>query len=424
MRKPNELFANDNCVDVKSISNIRTYDDLMHRIISCVNNSAVQIRIDEIGYCDLKSRTGFIKEYPIYVLRFGNNNSEKKFLIAHLTHGGERATALSTVPLLEELACPLPNLLKVLKECEVAVIPAIDPPGFDTGRRLFYSPYHDKTTHWPVRDGNFYFDTNMILLSRTPQVESVINFSKKYFKEKRGFFYSGHETVSGMNTVPKWVNKHDYDGKGPLLIESFSDQNFGDEIVYNIRRHGKEVFLPTPLYNDIMDIIQQIKIIGDGRSVEGNLSKILEYYCLDWFIHDSLGAEAVTVETFDSSIGERVEQHLICIEGCLNSFTGNGLRFRKIKEYKLNERMLQLIPDFFDALDEQYTLFPNYPTSSLKELLFETDRGEIYFECEGVSVRAHLIKKIRWCLGVEMRASENFIKKLKKRNLSFIPVPS
>ncbi|MFC1741637.1 M14 family zinc carboxypeptidase [Nanoarchaeota archaeon] len=267
----------------------------------------------------------------MYCLRTAPEKSKGKVMIVSGHHGEEKAGPLAAMKLIEEILNPeMPALETLLSNFDVMIIPCIDPDGFDAGIKLFYSDGEGR--YWPRNDDTKYGDINSTWGRKyekgiPKEVRTVRELMQTFFESledrTNGAVFDLHETVMAQagSNIPGWVAGYSMtEGLGPLLIESTEDRELGADMVANLK-HTKRKGLPynrrTRAFFNKLPLLSQVKIIGEGRSTEGELFTETTLTVCTRYANQTHGVHGVTTETFLNPLDERVVQQMLLVEGGL-----------------------------------------------------------------------------------------------------------
>jgi len=283
--------------------------------------------IEEIGESTGEFRKGGGRTFKQYGFRAGSG--KKKITIVSGHHGGERAGPLAALNIIKELLEPNEKLEKILSEAEIAIVPCVDPFGYDSKTRLCISPYTKREQRWPAEMFYEYFsDTNHWEDNvATKEVKNTKKFVTKVFEGgEEKLFLDLHETVpNNHNRITTDVAGDSMMAmNGLVTIESTKKESIGAATISNLYKHGKVPYLITGLdrYQEKMPFPQQLEWKSDGRTREGELISKIHYIkaVASKWAFDHLGAEALTFETFSKDASKRVEEQMIATEGAILDF--------------------------------------------------------------------------------------------------------
>lgn len=319
------LFSLDGKLGVKALGKMRSYKGLLaHLNLDFPSTGSRLWSRDGIGYRVSNIGKTHLGRHDLFAIEAGALDSGALFIILSGHHGEETAGPMATGYIINELLNPTDELSDLLKSIRVAVIPAIDPEGYDWSARA--SAYNSGKGHFMGRR-NRAMDINASWSAlhepRQPvEIKATKKFMQRFFDTERPKYITDlHETVPGKKdrriSAPIAGTTHALELAGPLLIESCDDQDVGDAMVQQLIQYGGKPFpfnRKTKFLEGI-SIVPQLVMFAPGRSKMGPLMDAVQIRVCTSYAHDIFGANGITIETFLKPLDQRVAEHTRLIEG-------------------------------------------------------------------------------------------------------------
>lgn len=325
-----KLFEHADKLSIKKLGTLQIYNDLLEFIDPRLTHSTkVFGSRDGISYSARKIGESHGRKFPLYVIEAGSKNPLVKLVVTGGIHGEETAGTMAAGYIAHELLNPTKELADLLTHVRVAVVPCVEPEGFDWDVKLFIG--NGRFGYWPsgakhMDDINTAWGAKYKIRS-PPEINALKAFLAEFLEgDTPAYYIDCHETVVSAEQViiPSTLRgTSGFGASGPLLIESCDDEEVGNMMVKQLLSYGGTLFpcnKRTKFFEKLSQI-PQLEVFAPGRSRIGPLIKEAKAVVGTDYAYHEHGANGITIETFLKPLDQRVAEQMMAIEGALVHFS-------------------------------------------------------------------------------------------------------